>query len=355
MSRPRRPSPLARARRAPSWRALRKNLLAWPVVWRTIWETRLAEWARPEMRAALAGLRADLGRKIERLQGEAQSQDYSRLSARDLVTWLEGALWVDHMARTLVPRDIVRRFPDSEIPLVMETLLRASLLLCSDGEQIDPQGLALRAAAAYLRGARVWAEIQRRGANYKPGFHAALFAWFVRAEQEARAGEHLERVGEISLEYLTRRARRRVTREGDDVPSQIFLTIQNRLGKQDPLSALVDALDGRYDVIPRAVRDDLAGAGRPAKRKGQHEVEIVFLEEEEEYLESPEAPPDMNAAGREELAALRALAGEDYQVARLVISAMEGDETQAQIAERWGVTTRQVRYMIAHLKERFLE
>jgi hypothetical protein len=347
--------------RPPSWATLRDNLLHWPLVWRTVWETRRAVWDEPDVRATLDGLRNTLAGAVEALQREAQSIDYSAMPAQDLVTWLEGAVWVDHLIRSLIPREaIADRAPGVRVPLAMETLLRAGLLVAIDGSQVDPRGLALRTAARYLRGPSVWAEIQRRGANHKPGFHAALFAWFVRTTQEARAGEDLEWLGEISLKYLTKRVRRRATRRGEDVPSQIFLTIQNRLGKQDPLETLAKSLEGGYDRIGGTVLYALTRGKRSTERK---EMEIVFLDAPEgpdpdartfhDVVPDPLPRADDRAVTRDRLGEVFAAAEKDDRVLRLIVSALEGDETQAQIAERWGLTDRSVRYMIQHLRKRF--
>jgi hypothetical protein len=147
-----------------------------------------------------------------------------------------------------------------------------------------------------------------------------------------------------------------------------FPPIQRRLGKRDPLEALAEALEGRYDRIVKTVRSDVARTRRPSKRTGEHEVEIVFLESPlradpdsgtlSDVIGTPEPRADHVAEARERLVTLgdlaeRDLAEGDHRIARLIVSALEGDETQADIAARWWITDRNVRYMIEHLRRRF--
>jgi hypothetical protein len=212
----------------------------------------------------------------------------------------------------------------------------------------NPLQPAITSATVHLPMRLVWDEILRRGEEHKPGFAAALFHWRMAAAGEGKAGSALEAIGDCATAYLRRAVRLMFSpsshwrrEEHPDLLGQIPLTLSNRC-REDAFMALASAIEGKLDIMPRAIRDDLVRQMKQEwQRQSQREkLEIIFQERPQ------------RRAGDQLLveAALRETLRRYPEDCELIEAYLEVD-TQKEAAARLGITDRTVRNRLTRLQD----
>ncbi len=236
-------------------------------------------------------------------------------------------------------------------------------------------------ARLWLSGARplAMAEIARRGWEHPAGYAATVLL----AGMNERADEDTDRAlaaradaaALAALRRITGRRNRGILRalQGDMMPDpsqprwteeldvQTVLTLVDRLGNLDLSALLIQALEGRLDFIPMAVRSDLIDRFR--HHTVIQKVEVPLPEDptgdqRDERRRATEVPrsaePDPDAAltqaaeKREHERIRMAIEAEPiYQT--MVRAIQDGVTTQKDVAARCGVSDRTVRSWFEHL------
>jgi len=71
----------------------------------------------------------------------------------------------------------------------------------------------------------------------------------------------------------------------NEILSQIFITLDERCD-EDPFHALGDSLEGKMNILPRAVKDDIVDQVRKSKRR-EDRIKVHLLLEEEPHEDDP--------------------------------------------------------------------
>ncbi len=237
-------------------------------------------------------------------------------------------------------------------------------------------------ARLWLSGARplAMAEIARRGREHPAGYAATILL----GGMNERAHEDPDRALASRADVAALTALRRITgrrnrgilralqrdtrpdpgqpRWTEELDVQTVLTLVDRLGSLDVSAVLIQALEGRLDFIPMAVRSDLIDRLRHYTVIQKVEVPLPEdptgdqLDERRRATEVPRsAEPDPDAAltqaaeKREHERIRRAIEAEPlYQT--MVRAIHDEVTTQQDIAARCGVSDRRVRNWITHLR-----
>jgi hypothetical protein len=286
--------------------------------------------------------------------------------------------------RQLVARGLTAFLPAGfELPDRSRRLLYFQALLVVAMASMSRQGPTkengvlvdvVRGAAALFGSAAIDAETGRRCEAHvgsAAGLLLAVMGLKRAVPEEALPSDESTQVV-AALEGLRKAVRRidrprvlkGVVRAGDweeanaDIRAQILLTLEARWGQLHPLDALALGLDGRLDIAPRAVYDDLIDRGRQSAVR--EKFEVLFWEREPTVpVSGPEDPradswepsatawqPDEEAAMDELLARLSG----NPAVVRYLLAAFNG-EAQIEVAARLKVSDRTVR----NLHKRFRE
>ncbi len=287
-----------------------------------------------------------------RMREDLDRMEWSEVSAWDLVAWVEAAVSVQLGILRFLPPEVADLDPNVRRWLFVQALILKGLETAASGELAHPLLPALRAAASYMGGDAADAKIGRRGAGHV-GFLAGMLCLLMAALRQGALGSALAGDQERAVEALKKSVWRRVPAEQHpEVLGQIQLTLEERWGQLDPLETLARALQGELNIAPRAIQDDLLDQLRGEVRREQ--VEVQFKERTEmedggeDMVPSPEWGPEEERRWRECLS----LVEHDARFRRLLLAAMEGAETEKEIAERLRVTDRTVRNWITLLKER---
>ncbi len=154
----------------------------------------------------------------------------------------------------------------------------------------------------------------------------------------------------------------------EELTGQIPLTLDSRWGHLDGLEVIARSLEGELNIAPQAIRDGLMK--QKVREDERRTMEIHFSSltrqtrstEEKEGEEIPYDPKDPRQGhdpkdpkgGPQDKAHWRGLLKRmrnHPRPQRLLDAVLEGDKTQREIAERYGVTDRTVRSWITEAKQ----
>ena len=154
-----------------------------------------------------------------------------------------------------------------------------------------------------------------------------------------------------------------MTREqrSQELDVQTLLTLVDRQGSRDVSALLVEALEGRLDVLPLAIRSDLIDRLRHHQVIDRFEVSVEKSRagdqpderRPEETLRSTEPDPEVvlsYEAERREHERVRTAIEAQPLFQTMLRAIQDGAKTQKDIAARCGVSERMVRYWITRLR-----
>jgi hypothetical protein len=339
---------------APSWRDLRTRIgVPWPALAREAWT---APWWSDEGRAAegeLSPLYERYRPLFERALAQAETENLSQESAATLVRRLEAGLSAETVAAGCVPPEL-QSDPDLMFPFTAATLIRCVVLAVGRDHVVEAgfEQFPLLWAYKWFQSRRAWEEVNTRGHGHKPGFYAALLAWCMSLADDGLWPSWSEGITRRAAGYLQGRVANRfpmtARRRRDDLLGQVAMTVRGRLGRVDPFDALAAALDGKWNIVPRAIRDDLARLADESDQSESETLEVVIRDREGDAEDPMPQPPEL-AAIRERLAALCSAGERNPRVAQIIRSALGGADSQREIAKDLGVSRETVRRCLASL------
>ncbi len=224
------------------------------------------------------------------------------------------------------------------------------------------------------------AEIARRGREHPAGYCGVglLAAMDATAPEDADVGLASQAAAAALVTELRRhtapgsgrilRALRRdtsgMTREqrAQELDEQTLLTLVERQGSRTVAAMLVEALEGRLDVLPLAVQSDLIDRFRHHQVIDRFEVSVEKSRagdqpderRPEETLRSTEPDPEVvlsHEAERREHERVRTAIEAQPLFQTMLRAIQDGAKTQKDIAARCGVSERMVRYWITRLRQ----
>jgi hypothetical protein len=353
----------------PRWEGLRDHP-DWRAIFTGVWSpggpaSRLAP-SRIARTAQLIVATAD------QMEADLAGTDWPGVASDDVVAVFAKSLATDIAVRRMVPPDVARDRLARTLVFV-ETLIRSGLLI-EDALGIEGAAVeqVLNHLVGYAAGPLAWNEITRRATAHEAGVAAALLRLCheLRVDGvldhddpvEVQAVATLEDAIRRQLQRQLRRASPTVQRDArDDATGQIALTIAERWGAFDPLDAISRALGGGFDIVPRAVADDVVDQIRKIERRRDHEHSaglgeslLVRITEFEDgrVLHPALAPASADETRADEKALLERYRTSSAQGQRDVEMLLDA-RTQAAQALARSVTDRHVRRQRAQALARF--
>ncbi len=299
----------------------------------------------------------------------------TKASDYELVNILFHSVEIRVAIETFLPRTLPIEPPEAAPHVRLWSYVQAWALSCCASLVENPKApLEETFAPIYLiakflaAGPLAEAEIRRRGVRHV-GYHAAMLLLIAVVLDEGCTDKALlDQDAEQALKVLERAARG--VRPGiplekeewraelgrvlpEEIRGQIFETLTHKYPGLDTRELLARSLKGELDIAPRAIRDDLA------KSVARERREIPILIRERPAGEDAESPRSWEDAlpsrefNPEEAACFQALLTRlrDDPRCRRLLQAMQGAETQKEIAARLGVEERTVRNWRAKLRE----
>ena len=370
-----------------SWGELVGGPHPWHTVFRMAWADEDETGDHDDLRRLRGFVRAVLMGWGEDLEGTAWRQ----VTTDELIRLLTGWLQAEVGRLTLAPLGGFNPYQQepSASRFFLETLIRyAERSTRTDGSLAERLSLPLALSAALAPGPWLLPELARRQGQHLPGTAAALTRICTAIERADGVGAEdvtveLREVDHARTEasrYLKGGIRRSMAARGWspdvveervlDAAAEQFVVVEQKWGHLDPFEALSAALEGRLDIVSRAVADRLSR--QATTEETRHAPEIAF------DFHAEEAPHDDDGADSAESASIRRLVREfvlstdrrrvtDAQLAA-AFTAIEADEhlnpqlrrylrarrsgrDQTQAAADVGVTTRTARNHQKRIRE----
>lgn len=241
------------------------------------------------------------------MHDELAKVDWSQVPTTTLVALLRRFVWVLAGVQYLAERS-PRATAEAEFLQFYDLLMVRGIIIEEAGDQLgdgeDALDIARFAAIGHLTIHHVAQELVRLGKGHKPGVAAAILLGLPGKPESPE----LDEAQGWAQGYMIRRIKwvypQTVLAHGDpayaeeadpDLPYHVAKTLSEpRWSDKDVLLRIVDALVGRMDVAPHAIRDRLARAQKLPREK--RELEFQFAEKTDEDGE-PEViePADRSA------------------------------------------------------------
>ncbi len=311
-------------------------------------------WEDPKGREGMARLCKLL---VETAKERVERID--QVNSPELVAMVTEHLAVQSGLKTFLPPPYSELLPDRELTF-FSFVTYFGLLSTGGSSEVHDQLFrsTLRAICSLIGGPIIELEFERRAAKHV-GYHAAMLLVLMQIRRQVGTADPSWEQAEAECVEAIRKSARRMTPDvmRPELPGQIALTLDTRWGKLGDRELITRALEGKLDIAPRAIRDALVKQG--AAESHTRKIEVLFDRSEEpqegeegitgweDILRSPDWGPEEETRWKEILSALRT----NLPTRRLLQAALEGAETQAEIADRWGVDPRTVRNWLAGLKD----
>jgi hypothetical protein len=258
----------------PNW----DHTLRAPDVWRGMWaaaQADAARWTQPNLARRLSRARDQFMRMPAATERDLRAVRWQDVSSSRLVVLWQHTIVSELALRVAVPSVFARA---ERLWNFYELLLRGGVHLKSQNQIKHEVDFAFLMLVGQLSAPIVWTEIERRGGAHAPGFAAGMLrlCQSLRRTGWTDAGwidfDAFEKAEDRAVETLATRVKRRLRRpQGSkhvmaesqsavpllSIEGQIPITTEACWGAFDPLRTLASALDGRLDIAPTAIVDDL--------------------------------------------------------------------------------------------------
>ncbi len=311
------------------------------------------------------GLHAVILRDIESFRQKLQAKDWAASDPFELVDAVYHHAGLMRGVDAIVP-------PPLDLPWTMRWDLYINALIRGAYEALREKGRepwmqravenCRRAVYYLLAGRGAGLEIVRRGEG-QVGYQAALIALFM-AEGEALPLAPIERLETaVRASHYKRHEEVMPTKEQRDLGGQVILTVDKRMREEDPLVTLARSLDGGWNIILRAIQDDLT------KQERKHTKEQQFPEfvEDKKGKIIPAGPATLkssqpNPQGELERSEEEAAREDAFQrflaephVQEIIEAVHQGAKTQVEIGTKLGKSDRTIRDRLKKLREKYPE
>jgi hypothetical protein len=295
---------------------------------------------------------------------------WAALESADVVRLALTALCVREGIKTCLPPDFefiddpwLRRF------LYWCLVLGHAQVAAAD----DPLELIAGAMQYELVDPYVRAEIKRRGVQHPAGMRAWLLANALRTQPAGpaveRELEHLRKLAwrpmkrrdvvSVAKQYLPTRQpkdNRSLTRDvADTLTSNIVFELDRWEGARHLIDVITRALDGKLDILPRAVYDTTlkwaASELQGTRRKDANADPDLHEAPDQQVLESKEWAPDQHVLHDEQLRRLNDVHPRLTELAREDRSDRPRHKATGEIADQLGVTPQRVGQIRKKLEE----
>ena len=350
----------------------RRTVQVWPRVFREIDAAQLHLAREPVHLIAFEGARGEFGLLVRQMHDALVTVNWSEVPTEKLVSLLRRFVWATAGVRYLAeqsPKDT----NEEELRQFYDLVLIRGVVEEAEGQLRDGENaldLARFAAIGHLAIPFVVGELVRRGKGHKPGVAAAIL---LGLPVDSEALELDEEQG-WAPEYMLRCIRRSFpnTVRGDpsckrqadpDLHGQVMFTLSEPAWSEaDVMQRIVNALDGRMDVAPRAIHDRLARKQKSRRKK--QALEVRFEERSGEDGETVVIEPvdrsatsDSRTTSREMVQEIAQLA-KKYRALLPYLEARRMGDNQKMAASAAGISDRTARNydrVLDDLKRRWID
>jgi hypothetical protein len=333
----------------------------------------LQSWMDPETAPLIRSVYVILYTEFDQIKVDLTartSDEWASLESADLVRLALTALCVREGIEMCLPPD----FDFTNDPWLRRFLYWCLVLGHAQAAAADdPLELVAGAMQYELLDPYVRAEITRRGVQHPAGMHAWMLANALRTEPAGpaveRELEHLRKLAwrpmkrrdvlSVAKQYLptgqpedNRSLSRDVT---DTLTSNIVFELDRRAGARHLIDVITRALDGKLNILPRAVYDTTlkwaASELRDTRRKDANADPDLYEVPDQQVLEGKEWAPDQHLVHDEQLTRLQNVHPRLPELAREDRSDRPRHKATGEIADQLGVTPQRVGQIRKKLEE----